>query len=351
MRDAVDELGPVSRSYERQLWNYLTYAAASMVNTAGVTPRAGRPADDRPGRTRGCREHATGRHGSAHQRPTAASDGPDAAEAGSPTWPEQPRPPRRTATDPYGVRSRSQPPGGEQREQLGSGRGRRAAARHAGDGAVRAGRRKPSDWAACTARSGKPVSPSVRDQISRPIRSRSARVRRVRRPTPRRGRGIRRRPRPTAARSVVRRRAGPGTRLPAAARRQQPGPRRAGDGGGHGRPCRGGSSIHGSSSSPGRHGHVQRDVEAVLDGVGAAAPYGSPAPRRTAAGRRRRARRRPPGAAPRRRGRSGAAGPRKAARSAASPASARCSTASCGDGLLRGAPSWYSSRKTTSPRR
>ncbi|BFO21615.1 hypothetical protein SHKM778_80030 [Streptomyces sp. KM77-8] len=38
-------------------------------------------------------------------------------------------------------------------------------------------RRKPSDWAACTARTGSPVSATVRDQISRPIRSSSARVR------------------------------------------------------------------------------------------------------------------------------------------------------------------------------
>ena len=34
MRAAVDELG-LSPEHERQLWNYLTYAAASMVNTAG----------------------------------------------------------------------------------------------------------------------------------------------------------------------------------------------------------------------------------------------------------------------------------------------------------------------------
>ena len=33
MRDAVDELG-LSEEHETQLWNYLTYAAASMVNTA-----------------------------------------------------------------------------------------------------------------------------------------------------------------------------------------------------------------------------------------------------------------------------------------------------------------------------
>jgi hemoglobin len=34
MRVAVDELG-LSEEHERTLWNYLTYAAASMVNTAG----------------------------------------------------------------------------------------------------------------------------------------------------------------------------------------------------------------------------------------------------------------------------------------------------------------------------
>ena len=32
MRAAVDELG-LSEEHEQQLWNYLTYAAASMVNT------------------------------------------------------------------------------------------------------------------------------------------------------------------------------------------------------------------------------------------------------------------------------------------------------------------------------
>ena len=32
MRDAVDELG-LSEEHEQQLWKYLTYAAASMVNT------------------------------------------------------------------------------------------------------------------------------------------------------------------------------------------------------------------------------------------------------------------------------------------------------------------------------
>jgi hemoglobin len=34
MRDAVDELG-LEPDYERQLWDYLVYAAASMVNTPG----------------------------------------------------------------------------------------------------------------------------------------------------------------------------------------------------------------------------------------------------------------------------------------------------------------------------
>ncbi|MFJ4717104.1 globin [Streptomyces sp. NPDC088785] len=34
MRDAVDSLD-LSEEHERTLWNYLTYAAASMVNTAG----------------------------------------------------------------------------------------------------------------------------------------------------------------------------------------------------------------------------------------------------------------------------------------------------------------------------
>jgi hemoglobin len=34
MRDAVDEL-ELAPELERQLWDYLTYAAASMVNTAG----------------------------------------------------------------------------------------------------------------------------------------------------------------------------------------------------------------------------------------------------------------------------------------------------------------------------
>ncbi|MFD4571249.1 globin [Streptomyces sp. NPDC058417] len=33
MRDAVDGLG-LSEEHERTLWNYLTYAAASMINTA-----------------------------------------------------------------------------------------------------------------------------------------------------------------------------------------------------------------------------------------------------------------------------------------------------------------------------
>jgi hemoglobin len=33
MRDAVDELG-LSAEHEQQLWKYLTYAAASMINTA-----------------------------------------------------------------------------------------------------------------------------------------------------------------------------------------------------------------------------------------------------------------------------------------------------------------------------
>jgi hemoglobin len=34
MRTAVDELG-LAPEYERQLWDYLVYAAASMVNTPG----------------------------------------------------------------------------------------------------------------------------------------------------------------------------------------------------------------------------------------------------------------------------------------------------------------------------
>jgi hemoglobin len=34
MRDAVDELA-LAPEYERQLWDYMVYAAASMVNTAG----------------------------------------------------------------------------------------------------------------------------------------------------------------------------------------------------------------------------------------------------------------------------------------------------------------------------
>jgi hemoglobin len=34
MRDAVEELG-LEPDYERQLWDYLVYAAASMVNTPG----------------------------------------------------------------------------------------------------------------------------------------------------------------------------------------------------------------------------------------------------------------------------------------------------------------------------
>jgi hemoglobin len=34
MRDAVDELG-LAPEYERQLWDYMVYAAASMVNTEG----------------------------------------------------------------------------------------------------------------------------------------------------------------------------------------------------------------------------------------------------------------------------------------------------------------------------
>ncbi|WP_308072756.1 globin [Streptomyces bambusae] len=34
MRDAVDELG-LSEEHEQQLWRYLTYAAASMMNTPG----------------------------------------------------------------------------------------------------------------------------------------------------------------------------------------------------------------------------------------------------------------------------------------------------------------------------
>src|SRR5690606_41069790 len=53
-----------------------------------------------------------------------------------------PSPALRTAIDPYGVRRRSQAP-----------EARRAA------GAVP--RRKPSDWAACTARTGRPMSPKI----------------------------------------------------------------------------------------------------------------------------------------------------------------------------------------------
>ncbi|MFI1201966.1 globin [Streptomyces sp. NPDC020883] len=34
MRDAVDSLG-LAEGHRTQLWNYLTYAAASMINTAG----------------------------------------------------------------------------------------------------------------------------------------------------------------------------------------------------------------------------------------------------------------------------------------------------------------------------
>ncbi|WP_438487927.1 globin [Streptomyces sp. S186] len=34
MRDAVDSLG-LAEDHRTQLWNYLTYAAASMINTAG----------------------------------------------------------------------------------------------------------------------------------------------------------------------------------------------------------------------------------------------------------------------------------------------------------------------------
>ncbi|GGW91317.1 MULTISPECIES: globin [Streptomyces] len=34
MRDAVDSLG-LTEDHRTQLWNYLTYAAASMINTAG----------------------------------------------------------------------------------------------------------------------------------------------------------------------------------------------------------------------------------------------------------------------------------------------------------------------------
>ncbi len=41
----------------------------------------------------------------------------------------------------------------------------------------RAGRRNPSDWAACAARTGSSVSPTGRDQISRPIWSSAVRVR------------------------------------------------------------------------------------------------------------------------------------------------------------------------------
>jgi ABC-type lipoprotein export system ATPase subunit len=76
--------------------------------------------------------------------------------------PSAPVPARRRATDPYGVRSRSHAP-----EETSAGP----------SPAAFAGRRKPSDWAACTARTGSPVSPTVRDHISRPIRSSSARVR------------------------------------------------------------------------------------------------------------------------------------------------------------------------------
>ncbi len=51
MRVAVDELG-LSEEHEHTLWNYLTYAAASMINTAaqavGPGDRAGRgPGEDR----------------------------------------------------------------------------------------------------------------------------------------------------------------------------------------------------------------------------------------------------------------------------------------------------------------
>lgn len=71
-----------------------------------------------------------------------------------------PSPPVRTAIEPKGVRSLSHA----------------APADSSSTGTP--GRRKPRDCAACTARNGRPVPPTVRDQISRPIRSRSARVRR-----------------------------------------------------------------------------------------------------------------------------------------------------------------------------
>jgi putative ABC transport system ATP-binding protein len=72
--------------------------------------------------------------------------------------PSVPTPALRTAIEPYGVRSRSHAPD-EKRPNSPPGR------------------RNPSDWAAWTARTGSEVSPTVRDQISRPTRSSSARVR------------------------------------------------------------------------------------------------------------------------------------------------------------------------------
>ena len=80
-----------------------------------------------------------------------------------------PSPALRTAIDPYGVRSRSHAPDEYSPNGLSSGV------------TWRAGRRNPRDCAACAARTGRPVSPIGRDQISRPIRSSSARVRRSRR--------------------------------------------------------------------------------------------------------------------------------------------------------------------------
>lgn len=159
---------------------------------------ARRPGDGRrrrraaPVRT-GCATGAGGRAGGPPPRLT-----PTHRQTGVTVRPDSPAdpvdPPARTATEPYGVLSRSHPPAAN---SAGAGawaptgpaapdpappataaRGVAPALPEAASAPARAPRRKPSACAACTARSGSSVSPSVRDQISRPMRSRSLRVRR-----------------------------------------------------------------------------------------------------------------------------------------------------------------------------
>ena len=226
-----------------------------MVNTAGLTDLGHRPAG-RAARTAGLRP--------AGARPRTALR---AASAGSAQGRAQGR--RPVTCDQAGVTLRpARPPSPAVRTAIDAVRACAAAAMTARAEQSptppdTSGRRKPSDWAACTARSGSPVSPTVRDQISRPIAVPLGAGTALRRPTARHGHGIRRprrRPRPHRVRA-----GSPGARPPAAARRQQPGPRRPGDRGGHGRPCRPASSTR-LEQFTGGDGDVQRDVEPVSYG-------------------------------------------------------------------------------------